>query len=307
MTASDQILFARTSDKDLAALSRFIIHETKNAKATPEYLRWWFFQNPVSASMQHAVANEKIAGMATTNNFRMSFEGNEKQVAMPQKVLTDAGLRGQGLFSKLYFKTEEENLQQNKIDFFLTFTNAASTPIFLKKFGYRNGISPDVFVIMPSATDFFRTKKYELRAPASSSQFQPLNIANAIVKNKEHFHWRYSLAAEPVTRISEGDSEIYLKRIFKNRIPFYAVLDFISVSDQSTARLIHHSLHYSVRKLAAGLLLMSHEIITPVIRRFVHFRIKNRFSFLVKGKDHLMTEKLSQEKFNFTFGDLDFI
>jgi hypothetical protein len=314
MTNSEDFRFERTSAHSHTALSEFIIKQTKNRSATPEYLQWWFMNNPVSSSMQHALLNGRIAGFASTNNFKMYYEGEEKTVAMPQKVLTDSQLRGKGLFSKLYFKTEEENIQLNHVDFFLTFTNDASTPIFINKFGYKRGISPDVLLIFPGLNVLLSKHVYsvvELPEKKSEYHFTASTLSNSIIKNAEYFRWRYfSFSNEIIMLTSENGAEtqsIFLKRVVKSKIPFYAVLDIVAESEAGVTQMLRYALHYSLRKLSAGLMTLDHPQINSAMKNFLHYKVKNRFHFLVKGKNQEETNTLAATKFNFTFGDLDFI
>ncbi|HLG34468.1 MAG TPA: hypothetical protein VI757_06260 [Bacteroidia bacterium] len=314
MTNSEAIQFERTTEKHLSAVSQFISLQTGNEKATPSYLQWWFLKNSVSCSLQHVELNGNIAGIAATNNFRINFQGAQHLVAMPQKVLTDSRLRGQGLFSKLYLKTEEENLKVNHVDFFLTFTNEASTPVFLRKLGYKKGISPDVFLIFPGISNLFSRKKYEVTSNLEQRddyRFSATGFNNSFIKDDIYFKWRYFSFEDDIVMITHRHEHkpeaIFLKRVVKSKIPFYAVLDIVSESEESASLLIRYALNYSVRNFSAGLMALNHQRVEPVFKKFIRYRVRSRFHFLVKGKNETETESLAQTKFNFTFGDLDFI
>jgi hypothetical protein len=314
MATSDDFIFERTTTAGLHSLSEFIREQTGNKNATAEYLQWWFLKNPVSCSLHHAILNGKMAGVAATNNFRMLFNGGQKIVAMPQKVLTDSALRGRGLFSKLYFKTEEENLQTNHAGFFLTFTNDASTPLFIRKFGYTRGISPDVLLIFPGVNSLLASKKYFVGSNLAQQQnIQLANIVidNSIVKDENHYRWRYFSYNDKIVMLTAThDSSIqviFLKRVVKGKIPFYAVLDVVADSESGVSQMLRHALHYSLHKFSAGLMVLNHQQVEGVIKNFLYIRVKNRFHFLVKGKSEDETATLATTKFNFTFGDLDFI
>ncbi len=87
---------------------------------------------------------------------------------MPQKVLTDANLRGQGVFGKVYSASEQAC--RRGADFFLTVTNAASTPIFLGKFGYQRTAVPRMAALLPcpgerGCTDVRRMRPIPPRLP----------------------------------------------------------------------------------------------------------------------------------------------
>lgn len=314
MTSSEDFHFEKTTEKELDSLSRFISLQTENENATPAYLHWWFLKNSVSCSLQHAELNKNIAGLATTNNFRINYLGDNQVVAMPQKVLTDSRLRGKGLFSKLYFKTEEENLKVNHVDFFLTFTNEASTPVFLNKLGYKKGISPDIILIFPGVSSVVSRKKYDTEynlEQRNDIRFSVTDFNNSFIKDNIYFKWRYFSFKDNIILISHRHKlkpdAIFLKRIVKGRIPFYAVLDIVSDSEQTTSLLIRDALHFAVRNFSAGLMTLNHRMVEQSLKKFIRYRVRNRFHFLVKGRSEAHTNILAQTKFNFTFGDFDFI
>ncbi len=70
-------------------------------RCSAEYLRHWYFRTPSSsASVILGEALGRLVGMATTNDHRFVTAGADGLVGMPQKVLTDSALRGQGIFGK---------------------------------------------------------------------------------------------------------------------------------------------------------------------------------------------------------------
>lgn len=192
---------ARSSDHVTCPVSEAELAETEalmeqeSGPVSPGYLRWWFFENPARLfSFFVLKVDGLISGMATMNGFKFATPDGHKLVGMPQKVLVRKELRGKGYFGELYFSSERDNLQK-KSDFFLTFTNAASTPIFLGKFGYKRGICPDVVVIPFDPGALLKTARCSVveaidPAPgfAASLQFE-----NGIVKDREFMSWRYSL------------------------------------------------------------------------------------------------------------------
>jgi hypothetical protein len=250
--------------------------------------------------------------MATTNNFHLQTTENEKTAAMPQKVLTSASQRGKGLFGKLYWQTEEDNLASG-VDYFLTITNEMSTPIFLKKFGYSRGLCPDVITMFPSLKGFIKAKNYEaVAANAITDSEKPQN--NTFIKTAEHFRWRYSPDSQNesiVLKVQDDDGKIvgfvFLKKIYKKRLPLYVLLDLLILQASETERLLAEAVKYASRKLSLGLLALDREDLSNHWQKFAHRRVKNRFNFLVKGRDAEETKRLAETKFNFTFGDLDFI
>ena len=311
--SSDQPQLIKTEDTDLNSIAEFIRQENKDSHISKEYLRWWYFQNPSNSfSFRHYLFENKVVGMATTNNFHIQTEAGKKTAAMPQKVLTSASMRGKGLFGKLYRQTEKDNIENN-VDHFLTITNEMSTPIFLGKFGYMRGLCPDVITILPNIKGFLKSKNYELVAPDSVTHSQK-PLINAFIKSAEHFRWRYSPDSGEeavILKVKGSTGEIagfvFLKKIYKKRLPLYILLDLLILEESEAGQLLTEAVKYASRKLSLGLLALDREDLSSHWQKFAHRRVKNRFNFLVKGINERETKRLAETKFNFTFGDLDFI
>lgn len=310
---NDEPQLIKTEITDLDAIADFICQENNDSHISEEYLRWWYFQNPSdSFAFRHYLFDGKIVGMATTNNFHIKTADGKGTAAMPQKVLTSASMRGKGLFGKLHQQTEEDNIAAG-VDHFLTITNEMSTPIFLGKFGYLRGICPDVITILPSVTGLVKSKNYEtVVADSITHSEKPLD--NAFIKSAEHFQWRYSpVSGEEsiILKVRASDGKIagfvFLKKIYKKRLPLYVLLDLLILEKSETERLLTEAIKYATKKLSLGLLALDREDLSGHWKKFAHRRVKNRFNFLVKGLDEKETKRLAETKFNFTFGDLDFI
>ena len=146
---------------DLSELKTLALENGGNKNMHEHYFEDVYFNNPSkSHSLWKAVVDNRIEGFATTNNFECELDNNNFLVAMPQNVLTSVKLRGKGMFNKLYYKTEHDNIQNNKVDYFMTFTNKLSTPIFLTKFGYLKGKCPDLLVFLSNHLHLIIKKKY---------------------------------------------------------------------------------------------------------------------------------------------------
>ncbi len=231
---------------------------------------------------------------------------------MPQKVVTSYKMRGKGVFGKLYRQTEKDNLE-NGADFFLTFTNEASTPIFLGKFGYLKGICPDVIFAFPRVSAFFNSNNYESITSDAIKDVQKPQV-NSFIKDLDYFRWRYSPESEEDVTILKVKGEksttagfIFLKKIYKKRIPLYILLDMLILEESEVEQLMEAAVNFASRKFSMGLLALDREGFSECWKRFAHRRIKNRFNFLVKGKSEDETKKLAETKFNFSFSELDFI
>lgn len=314
MAGNEQLRLIKTDFADTPAIADFICQENNDAHVSTEYIKWWYFQNPSkSISFWHYLCDEEIVGVATTNNFYMHTAAAERKlVAMPQKVLTSAKMRGKGVFGKLYRQTEKDNLE-NGVDFFLTFTNEASTPIFLGKFDYLPGVCPDVIFVFPRVFAFFNSKNYK---PVTFDSLRNVQkpLTNGFVKDLDYFRWRYSSATEEDITILEVKGEksaaagyVFLKKIYKKQVPLYILLDVMILEESATRRLLKAAVNFASQNFSVGLLALDREDLSIYWRQFIHRRIKNRFNFLVKGKDKNETVELAEKKFNFSFGELDFI
>lgn len=311
--SESSIELVETQTAELAEIQTLMLTEN-DQRVSLEYLDWWYFRNPSeSFSFWHSLFEGKTVGMATTNNFRFQTPDGLKLVPMPQKVLTAASMRGKGLFGKLYRQTEQDNLDKGA-DFFLTFTNAASTPIFLGKFGYARGRCPDIIFIPPKATSFLSKKDYEeITSLSPEADAIQTELQNSVSKNAAYFRWRYFDAPEEETalRVFRQDGEIigyvFLKKIHKKRVPLYVLLDAVCVRSGEECSLLDAARNFATRHLAAGLLAFDNLMFDDCWRKHLHRRVKNNFNFLVKGKTDDETKRLAETEFNFFFGDLDFI
>jgi hypothetical protein len=142
--------FSDTEIRDIVKARLFqvcelFLAEDPKSEITKEYLEHWYFNKDFGTfSFVGAEVDGKVEGISTTNDFSFKINDNEVLVAMPQKVITSALLRGKGFFSKLYRNSEEKCRNINKVKHFLTFTNNQSTQIILEKFSYLRGIAPNV-------------------------------------------------------------------------------------------------------------------------------------------------------------------
>lgn len=301
MTRSEPVLHQATA-KDTAAIAAFISEENPESPVSAEYLDWWFFgQDDINATIITAYDSGRIIGVSCTKNYLFNMEGESVLLAMPQKVLTASGARGKGFFSRLYYENEAQNIRKG-IDRNITITNAASTPIFLNKFGYRKGRLPELLII-PAVSYIFKRNRCEIiepgkvRLPASSQK------ANGIIKTSDYFQWRYLTRRDKDQLILKLNETLYFLKVkqFKNiRTAFF--LDYCGEINTAGIK--------SVCRFLAGkgiLQMIAFDNVEHKIKGIPHLRVRNRFNFLVKGKSAEDTERLTGIRFDLTMGDLDFI
>jgi hypothetical protein len=299
---------------DLPAISKLALNNGGNQRLTESYIQNWYLENPSnSISLCKVVDKEgNIEGYATSNNFMFTIEGKSSLVAMPQNVLTSLKVRGKGLFNQLYFKTESDNLIENKVDCFLTFTNKASTPIFLNKFFYERGQCPDIIFTAFNFLDLFSS--FECRRLSSINEIIFTSIYmqdNAMQKNVAYFKWRYKMYTDKELHIIEVKKKgivigyAFLKVITKKGIKCLLLMDIISETDKNFSGIVKACFAYAARKVFIGIIMFEGAFV--IRKRVARIRLKNRLNFLTKGKTPEFTQHLSKLNFNFFFGDLDIV
>jgi GNAT superfamily N-acetyltransferase len=103
---------------------------------TDEEFTWWFDRNPGGEGIVSlAVDDDEVVGVAAMSFFTTRLEGVETRLAIPVNVATDARYRGQGVFSTLEQENEEVAAASGS-PLTVTFPNANSYPIFIRKLGW---------------------------------------------------------------------------------------------------------------------------------------------------------------------------
>ena len=303
------------SSAELNDISDFIAVENENESMSSSYLSWWYFQNPFKSwSFFKILLNENICGISTTNNFMFNYNGSPVKVAMPQKVLIAKAMRGKGLFSKVYFASEKYNLSEG-IDFFLTFTNTASTTIFIDKFKYSEGIAPKLYFIPSYPIHFFCSYKVKVVDDFNNRFFRDklIETKNSILKDLKNFQWRY-LANNPnqyiILELKLNGGIIgyaILKEITKIGLKFALLMDLIVDNSSQVGPIIKETRIWASKKYFAGLIVLENELYNNAINVCLKINTRKRLNFLVKGTDIHRRENLASDKFNFFLGDLDFL
>jgi GNAT superfamily N-acetyltransferase len=97
---------------------------------------WWFDRNAVGRRLISLGVDEgRVVGVAAMSFFRMLLEGEERAVAIPVHVATEAPYRRQGIFSELELNNEREAAADGS-PITITFPNAASHRIFVGRLGW---------------------------------------------------------------------------------------------------------------------------------------------------------------------------
>jgi hypothetical protein len=299
---------------DLPEIRMLALNNGGNQRLTENYIENWYLNNPSnSISLCKVVSNEgSIEGYATTNNFMFTIEGKPLLVAMPQNVLTSLKVRGKGLFNKLYFKTESDNIEENKVDCFLTFTNKLSTPIFLNKFAYEKGKCPDITFTPFNFLDLFSSYRSQRLSSIDEVTFSSIyTLDNSMQKTEAYFKWRYKLYSDKelhLIAVKEKEKLIgyaFLKVVRKRKIACLLLMDLVCEKEAHIPQLIEASFAYATKHFFSGVILFDGAF--GIKKRIARVRLKNRLNFLVKGKTPDSTKRLSQLNFNLFFGDLDIV
>jgi GNAT superfamily N-acetyltransferase len=97
---------------------------------------WWFDRNPTGRRViSIARADGRVVGMAAMSFFRTLLGGEERLVAVPVHVATEAPYRKQGVFSALELRNEAAAAAEGA-PITITFPNAVSHRIFVRDLGW---------------------------------------------------------------------------------------------------------------------------------------------------------------------------
>lgn len=308
--------YRKANSSALDSLVELFRKEDPDSVVSLDYLESWYGDNPAkSCSIYVCEQGDNIEGVASTNNFVFLLFDSLVLVGMPQKVLTSQKIRGKGAFGALYRHTESEN-RSNGVERFVTFTNEFSTPIFKKKFGYLESISPDIKFVPSNPICFIRKRSIVERVCTFDDNYLSgvfIRLKNAIQKDVEYLRWRYcndSFSNYVILSVKQKDKLIgyvVVKKVFKKGIPLMVIVDLVVINIASVKELINSAVRYSISSYCIGVLVCVNELNQDALKKFSGITVKNRLNFLVKGKDQHETELLSRERFNFSFGDMDFI
>ena len=299
--------------KDLPALKILSFNNGGNPNMDEHYFEHIYFNNPSnSQSLWKVVVNSEIEGFATTNNFDFCINNKKCLCAMPQNVLTSVKLRGKGLFNKLYHQTEYDNLNNKKVDYFLTFTNDLSTPIFLNKFSYIKGKCPQLLIFISNPLKVALKKKYRRIEDFNSINFdQQYQFDNALSKSKEFYLWRYKLYDKSkihIISITENDTIIgYAVFIIQKKkgIKFLILADLIFYKQTDLLEIIEVCKIYTAKNFFPFFIMF--DLNVNIKKNKSTIILKDRFNFLVKGKTPEENEMLREKSFNLFFGDIDIV
>lgn len=309
---SNSIEYSKITEKDVSSIYELALKNNGNKNFTLQNFNHWYLRNPINSnSMWKAMLNGHIEGYATTNNFIYTINGEENLVALPQNVLTSEKIRGKGVFGELYNITEQENLDINCVNLFLTSTNKMSTPIFLNKFGYLRAKRPDILAILPNPLNFFKTKNYKIIKDLNDVHFEnSYNIDNSRKKSIEYYKWRYSNCTNKTLKILEvSDSGKKIGYAFlinqkKRGVKALIIADILCSNENDISKIIDVCSIYSTRKLY--LILTMFKLNQSNHKKRFQLSFKNKFNFLIKGKSENETKLLSEISLNYFFGDLDY-
>jgi GNAT superfamily N-acetyltransferase len=113
-----------------------LLERVGTTQLTDDEFTWWFDRNPGGEGIVSlAVDGDEVVGVAAMSFFTTRLDGVDTRLAIPVNVATDARYRGQGVFSALEERNEAEASEAGS-PLTVTFPNANSYPIFLKRLGW---------------------------------------------------------------------------------------------------------------------------------------------------------------------------
>ncbi len=307
MSAEDLVISALTA-ADLEPLAQFM-RETNKADVDPDALRHWYLDNPAgSSTVMIGRINDRIVGMSTTNDHRFHGPDGEVLVAMPQKVLTDPELRGRGIFQRLYQATEQAGRNKG-VGFFLTVTNAASTPIFLSRFGYARLPAPGMMVF-PVALGRPAGQVADSAGDEASWAEVPTGSWH-MVKDDAHLRWRYARPGPGHRQYTfdhgTGIGRLVLKRMVRKGVPVMLVLELLGTDAEARHRTLLNARRLALHSGCPVLLALRTAALVEAARGMWQLPLSSGLNLLVKGRDAAHTQRLLTQRFELAFGDLDFL
>ena len=292
---------------DVPALSAFMESQGQD-RCSAAYLEHWYFRNPSgSASVIIGEMDGRIVGMATTNDHIFEKAGEEVLVGMPQKVLTDEAIRGQGVFGRLHAAAEKACLDRG-VEMFLTVTNAASTPIFIERFGFRRLPVPRMALLLPS----IGAVPIHSEGCGPPGERAPSQDTWRMKKDAVHFSWRYTqnpLKEYTFLQVSDDGNNggwIVLRRIRRANLPMSLLMDMGPEGGGTGTKLLKMARRLTLHQRSLGLLALEESWNSSSLRRASVATRSSGLTFLVKGKDGAHTQALLNDRFDLAFGDLDF-
>jgi len=113
-----------------------LMHGVGRSHIDDAEFEWWFDRNPVGRRLiSLGVDDGRVVGVAAMSFFRMLLGGEERAVAIPVHVATEAPYRRQGIFSELELNNEREAAADGS-PITITFPNRASHRIFVGRLGW---------------------------------------------------------------------------------------------------------------------------------------------------------------------------
>ncbi|MGH3127129.1 MAG: GNAT family N-acetyltransferase [Gaiellaceae bacterium] len=132
MSSIEVVRYAPEWRQSLVAL----LARVGTTQLSDEEFAWWFDRNPAGEGIVSlAVDDGEVVGVAAMSFFKTRLEGVETRLAIPVNVATDARYRGQGIFSTLQYENEEAAAASGS-PLTVTFPNAKSYPIFIRRLGW---------------------------------------------------------------------------------------------------------------------------------------------------------------------------
>lgn len=311
-----QVSIRAAGPDDMDGIAKLMEAEHFGAGVSGEGLRHWFFANPAGRhSVQVARQADEIRGVASANCLAFTLEGSRALVAMPQKVLTSRRLRGWGAFGDLYREVEASLFEAPDVALMATVTNAASTPIFLGRFGYRRTLVPTVRWLPPWPMGRFRDEWRAVDAgELTSVGFASSLMERAAVKSPAYIKWRYGPGWGKryvgYAERSGGDRMglLVLARARRRGIPFLLLADFVGGDRTRAPAVLRGAQRLASVHRTLGVLVIENDFWAAALDSApIAPRVPYRFNVLVKGRTAAETEAWAALAFNWSFGDWDFV
>lgn len=302
--SGDELVIAPLCAADLPELSAFMAAQGQTHTGV-DRLRHWYLGNPSgSASVVLGLSGGRVVGMATTNDHPFTGPAGDSLVAMPQKVLTDVNLRGKGIFAKLYWAAEGA-CRERGVGFFLTVTNAASTPMFLGRFGYQRLPAPAMLVWPPAVGAVPSHDPTAIVPPLRQGTTEAWHMC----KDEVHYRWRFTELPEAghIHLAIDGLGHLFLRRFERKGVPVLMLLDAVPQQAGALREVIRIARRVALRQGCIALIALAEDRLRAAGRGWPVVSASSGFNLLVKGLDDAHTQELIGQRYALAFGDLDFL
>jgi len=152
---------------------------------TEDEFDWWFDRNPAGSLRSVAILGDRVVGVAGHSFYRMVLGGEERLATFSVHATTHDSARGQGIFSALERKHEQEAAERGAA-VTLAFASTSTAPIFLGPLGWS-----EIGRLRVWARPLLRAHEQGVNAPLEISGDAAASWPNHVIRDEAFLRWRY--------------------------------------------------------------------------------------------------------------------